>query len=62
MAPPWLEIYENDAERRHTFEDSFAEYDRLVTTYSDAGYNILTLPKSSVPDRINFIYKQIDQI
>lgn len=59
MAPPWPEIFENDTERKHTFEESVAEYDRLVTMYSIAGYSIQTLPKASVHERIDFILEHI---
>ena len=62
MAPPWPEHFVNDSERRHTFEDSIAEYDRLVVTYLMAGYSIQTLPRQSVPERIAFIHKHIDKV
>ena len=62
MAPPWPKIFVNDAERKHTFADSVAEYDRLVATYSVAGYSILTLPKTSVKERIDFILEHIHHV
>lgn len=43
IAPPWPELFENDPERRHNFSDAVAEYDRLVNTYSMAGYSIIFL-------------------
>jgi predicted ATPase len=60
MTTPWPEHFKNDVERRHTFEDSVAEYDRLVTTYTATGYSIQTLPQVSVLERIDFILKHID--
>ena len=59
MAPPWPEHYENDAERKHTLEDAIAEYDRLVVTYSAAGYSMLTLPKVSVTERLEFVLEHV---
>lgn len=60
MAPPWPEIYENDPERRHGFEEAVAEYDRLVVTYATAGYSILLLPKSSIAKRTNFVLQHVE--
>lgn len=59
MAPPWAEYFENDSERMHTFEDAVAEYDRLLATYTIAGYSIQMLPRASIPDRIEFILQHI---
>ncbi len=54
MAPPWPELFENDAERRHAFNDACAEYDRLLQTYQAHGHEIVTLPKLSVTARADF--------
>ena len=59
MAPPWPEHFVNDSERKHTFEDAIAEYDRLVVTYSAAGYSMLTLPKVSVTERLEFVLEHV---
>lgn len=56
MTPPWPEIYETDAERQHDFEDAVAEYERLLDAYSGAGYVTNILPKTSVPERADFIF------
>lgn len=55
MAPPWKEIYCQDEERRHTFEDAVAEYERLLKVYPQYGYRIVELPKVSVEERAKFI-------
>lgn len=60
MAPPWPEKFEKDPERRHGFKDAVAEYDRLVATYTVAGYSILGLPMSSLTERIDFILEHIE--
>lgn len=59
MAPPWPEIWQNDSERRHGFDDAVAEYERLCTAYSQLGYQLLELPKVSVEERADFIIRQI---
>lgn len=59
MTPPWPENFENDAERRHSFEQASAEYDRLKTDYANAGYTLVYLPKSSVKERVEFVLQHI---
>jgi predicted ATPase len=55
VAPPWSEIYVRDEERRHSYAEALAEYDRLERIYSELGYDIVTLPKASVAERVNFV-------
>ncbi len=55
LAPPWPEIYEQDNERRHAFSDAVAEYERLLTYYSEAGYLTHVLPKTSLAERADFV-------
>jgi len=62
MATPWPENFENDAERKHSFEDAVAEYDRLLTDYAQCSYSIQALPQVSVPERVDFVLKRIRQL
>ena len=55
MAPPWREIYRNDNERRHSFDEAVSEYNALVRTYEHLGYEIVTVPKLDVNARADFI-------
>ena len=55
LAPPWPEIYEGDAERRHGIDAALAEYRRLLRDYPAAGYEIVMLPKVSVGERADFL-------
>lgn len=55
LAPPWLEIYGQDAERRHDMHAAQAEYDRLLKAYPALGYEVSLLPKVSVPERVDFV-------
>ncbi|MCA8900703.1 MAG: AAA family ATPase [Hyphomonas sp.] len=55
LAPPWPDIYETDAERRHGFEEAVAEFDRLARDYPALGYHAVLLPKVSVAARADFV-------
>jgi len=55
MTPPWPEIYQGDAERRHSLNDAVAEHERLCAAYPALGYEVVVLPKVSVAERADFI-------
>lgn len=55
LAPPWQELFANDAERRHSFADSEREYAALLETYAAHGHEIILLPKVSVKERADFL-------
>lgn len=55
MAPPWPEIYETDAERRHELEDALPEYRRLLRDFPALGYEVTPLPKATVAARADFV-------
>lgn len=55
MTPPWPEIYATDTERKHGIEEALAEYERLAALYPTLGYDVVTLPKVSVPERAAFV-------
>jgi predicted ATPase len=57
--PPWPEIFETDAERRHGFEAAEAQYHRLVATYDRLGYELVVLPKVSVTERLDFLLARL---
>lgn len=59
LVPPWQEIFANDAERKHNFEDSVAMYDSLVATYVRFGYEPVVIPKLDVSQRADFILEQL---
>jgi predicted ATPase len=59
MAPPWRELFTTDTERRHSFEDSEAEYERLQVSYKTRGHDIVLIPKQSVEQRFNFILQNL---
>ena len=55
LTPPWPEIYVNDPERRHGFDDAVAEYERLTTAYPSLGYEVVVRPKVGVHERADLV-------
>ncbi len=60
FTPPWKEIYKNDDERKHSFEEAITEYNRLIKNYKALGYEVLILPKVSVSKRIYLVLKELN--
>ena len=59
VLPPWKAIYENDAEREHTFEHA-ESVDRIVQEwYRRCGYQILEVPRVSVDERCTFVVQAL---
>jgi predicted ATPase len=54
-APPWPEIYERDAERKQTFEEAERTYESCVAAYTEYGYELVTLPRTTVEERARFV-------
>lgn len=61
LTPPWLEIYCNDDERQHGFEEALEEYDRLLHDYRELDYEITILPKTNVGDRVDNILQTLNR-
>jgi len=59
LAPPWPDIYRQDDERRHSFADATAEYERLHAAYVGLGYDVIVLPKIEVQARARFIMRTL---
>jgi predicted ATPase len=62
LTPPWPEIYENDAERRHSQQAGVEEYERLRTAYPALGYTVRNVPKTSVEERANYILADLGEV
>ena len=45
--PPWQEIFSNDDERRHSFEDALASYEAQLSTYERFGYRSFSFQSST---------------
>ena len=55
MAPPWPEIYVNDAERWQTFAEAETLFHALRRTYQQLGFGVVDLPKTTVAARVAFV-------
>ncbi len=59
LAPPWREIFHEDAERKQSWEEAVATFEAMVSTYESLGYEIVLLPLASVQKRAEFVLGQI---
>lgn len=59
ILPPWKDIYENDPERKQTFEKSMLTFECMNEIYQEYGYNIIEVPKISVKNRARFILDRL---
>jgi predicted ATPase len=59
VAPPWPEIYRNDAERKQDLAEAVATTEAVATAYGEAGYELAELPKVSVAERVDFILARL---
>ncbi|MEM8662702.1 MAG: AAA family ATPase [Pseudomonadota bacterium] len=59
LAPPWPELFQNDAERRHTFADAVQEFERLERALARLAYEVRLLPKAPVEARMAFVLDAI---
>ncbi|MDX8351303.1 AAA family ATPase [Cognatiyoonia sp. IB215182] len=60
LAPPWPEIYVQDAERRHGLDAAIAEYAALRKSYPAKGYDMRILPKTDVAARADWVLAALD--
>jgi predicted ATPase len=59
VAPPWPEIFTQDAERRQSFEEARATYEVMMETYSLLSYELIQLPFAPVDRRAQFVLSTI---
>lgn len=43
-SPPWPEIYEQDSERKQSYDEAERTYESMVATYTVYGYELVHLP------------------
>jgi predicted ATPase len=55
IAPPWPEIFANDAERKQSPEEAEATYRAMAEVYSALGYELIELPRVPLAERIAFL-------
>lgn len=59
IAPPWPEIFSQDAERLQDLAEAERTYDAMVETYTNLGYELVTLPRADVAARTAFVTRRI---
>lgn len=59
IAPPWPEIFGQDAERKQSLEEAEATHDSMLAVYSSLNYELLPLPRASVEERVALVRKII---
>jgi predicted ATPase len=60
FAPPWREIYVNDAERPQTFEEAQDLSVHIRQAYLDCGFRLIELVASPVPDRLEQVLRCLE--
>jgi predicted ATPase len=55
LAPPWVEIFAFDPERKQSFQEARATCQVMIETYSALGYDLVPLPLDSVQKRVQFV-------
>jgi predicted ATPase len=60
IAPPWPEIYRNDAERRQSLDEARRTHEALVDAYTRYGYDLIGLPLTGPRERLRFVLESLD--
>ena len=58
IAPPWPEIFVNDAERKQDFAEAIRTHAVMAQVYAELGYTLVELPRVSVEDRVDFVLER----
>ncbi|KVC89845.1 ATPase [Burkholderia ubonensis] len=61
IAPPWPDIYTQDAERRQDFAEAVRTCDAMVECYASYGYRLIELPRASVKAHVRFVLDALDE-
>lgn len=59
IAPPWPEIFAQDAERKQSLDEAEATYRAMVAVYSALDYDLVELPLAPVAERVGFVRARI---
>jgi len=58
-APPWREIYAQDAERKQDFAEAERTYEAVTAAYREHGYELVELPRADVGTRAAFVLDRV---
>lgn len=59
IAPPWREIFTQDAERKQDFAEAERTYAAMAEIYPRYGYTLVELPLASVAERVSFVLDRL---
>ena len=59
VVPPWQDIFVEDEERRHSFDEAVTEYNLLLRAFTEFGYNVCEVPRMANQERVEFILNEI---
>jgi predicted ATPase len=59
IAPPWREIFAQDAERKQDFVEAERTHAAMVETYARLSYRLVELPCAPVTERVRFVVDAI---
>ncbi|MDR2235219.1 MAG: AAA family ATPase [Chryseobacterium sp.] len=59
ILPPWKEIYENDQERKQTWEEAVFTFEKMKETYLKYGCIVIEVPRDTVENRRDFVLSRI---
>jgi predicted ATPase len=55
IAPPWRDIFTQDAERKQDFAEAQRTFAAMAETYPRYHYELVELPRASVAERVAFV-------
>jgi predicted ATPase len=58
-APPWRDIYAQDAERKQDFAEAERTYEAVTSAYREHGYELVELPRIGVEARAAFVLERV---
>ena len=59
ILPPWKEIYENDLERKQSWDEAVFTFEKIKETYLYHGYSVIEVPKDTKENRLKFLVNEI---
>jgi len=59
IAPPWPEIFTQDAERRQDVAEAARTHAMMAKVYAELGYRLVELPRAPIEDRADFVLERL---
>ncbi|PYE90125.1 AAA domain-containing protein [Phyllobacterium leguminum] len=58
VLPPWPEIFKRDAERKQDLDEARRTFEAVSAAYMACGYELITVPRVTVEERVRFVLKK----